>query len=148
MLWVILVLSIFTVADRIILTYRELRDAAARRSHEARRHAARPRALERVLLDLRARDLAYDLMVIAILAFVWLTPPDWLGDPDGARASGPIGWLLDDAMLTGVGIRDHAPQRLTIENSGSIRTIQALADSGLQHSRRARRARPGPASCR
>ena len=28
-LWVILVLSIFTVADRIILTYRELRDARA-----------------------------------------------------------------------------------------------------------------------
>ena len=24
-------------------------------------------------------------MVIAILAFVWLTPPDWLGDPDGHR---------------------------------------------------------------
>ena len=34
----------------------------------------------------------YDLMVVAILAFVWLTPPDWLGDP---MASGPglIGWL-------------------------------------------------------
>ncbi len=34
----------------------------------------------------------YDLMVIAILAFVWLTPPDWLGDP---MASGPglLGWL-------------------------------------------------------
>ncbi len=28
----------------------------------------------------------YDLMVIAILAFVWLTPPDWIGDP---TASGP-----------------------------------------------------------
>ncbi len=28
----------------------------------------------------------YDLMVIAILAFVWVTPPDWLGDP---MASGP-----------------------------------------------------------
>ena len=28
----------------------------------------------------------YDLMVIAILAFVWLTPPGWLGDP---MASGP-----------------------------------------------------------
>jgi len=28
----------------------------------------------------------YDVMVIAILAFVWLTPPDWLGDP---MASGP-----------------------------------------------------------
>ena len=28
----------------------------------------------------------YDLMVVAILAFVWLTPPAWLGDP---MASGP-----------------------------------------------------------
>ncbi len=28
----------------------------------------------------------YDLMVIAILAFVWLTPPEWLGDP---MAAGP-----------------------------------------------------------
>jgi hypothetical protein len=35
----------------------------------------------------------YDLMVIAILAFVWLTPPDWLGDPT-ARGHGPLGWLL------------------------------------------------------
>jgi hypothetical protein len=34
----------------------------------------------------------YDLMVIAILAFIWLTPPGWLGDP---MASGPglIGWI-------------------------------------------------------
>jgi hypothetical protein len=36
----------------------------------------------------------YDLMVIAILAFVWLTPPHWLGDPM-AQGSGPIGWLLN-----------------------------------------------------
>ena len=35
----------------------------------------------------------YDLMVIAILAFVWLTPPDWLGDPM-ASGSGPVGWLM------------------------------------------------------
>ena len=36
--------------------------------------------------------LPYDLWVIAILAFVWLTPPDWLGDP---TASGPglVGWI-------------------------------------------------------
>ncbi len=36
----------------------------------------------------------YDLMVIAILAFVWLTPPDWIGDP---TASGPglIGIILE-----------------------------------------------------
>ena len=35
----------------------------------------------------------YDLMVFAILGFVWLTPPDWLGDP---MASGPglAGWIL------------------------------------------------------
>jgi hypothetical protein len=35
----------------------------------------------------------YDLMVIAILAFVWLTPPSWLKDP---MASGPglIGLIL------------------------------------------------------
>ncbi len=35
----------------------------------------------------------YDLMVIAILAFVWLTPPDWLGDPM-ATGDGPVGWLV------------------------------------------------------
>jgi hypothetical protein len=33
-------------------------------------------------------------MVIAILAFVWLTPPDWLNDPM-ATGMGPIGWLLE-----------------------------------------------------
>jgi len=36
--------------------------------------------------------IPYDLMVLAILAFVWLTPPDWLGDPT-ARGLGLIGWL-------------------------------------------------------
>jgi len=35
----------------------------------------------------------YDVMVIAILAFVWLTPPDWIKDPM-AHGSGPIGWLI------------------------------------------------------
>jgi hypothetical protein len=37
--------------------------------------------------------LPFDLWVIAILSFVWLTPPSWLGDP---LASGPglVGWLL------------------------------------------------------
>jgi hypothetical protein len=38
--------------------------------------------------------LPYDLMVIAILAFVWLTPPDWLNDPM-AHGTGLVGWLLD-----------------------------------------------------
>ena len=36
----------------------------------------------------------YDLMVIAILAFVWLTPPAWLGDPT-AHGPGLIGWILE-----------------------------------------------------
>jgi len=36
----------------------------------------------------------YDAMVIAILAFIWLTPPDWLGDPT-ATGSGPLGYLAD-----------------------------------------------------
>ena len=36
--------------------------------------------------------IPYDLWVIAILAFVWLTPPDWLGDPT-ATGPGLIGWL-------------------------------------------------------
>ena len=36
----------------------------------------------------------YDLMVIAILAFVWLTPPDWLNDPM-ATGNGPIGWVIE-----------------------------------------------------
>jgi hypothetical protein len=34
----------------------------------------------------------YDLWVIAILAFLWLVPPAWLGDPM-ARDPGPIAWL-------------------------------------------------------
>jgi hypothetical protein len=35
----------------------------------------------------------YDLMVIAILAFIWLTPPSWIGDP---MASGPglLQWVF------------------------------------------------------
>jgi hypothetical protein len=39
----------------------------------------------------------YDLMVIAILAFIWLTPPGWLGDP---MASGPglIGWMMESLI--------------------------------------------------
>ena len=37
--------------------------------------------------------IPYDLMVIAILAFVWLTPPDWLGDPM-AHGSGLLGRIL------------------------------------------------------
>lgn len=76
-LWVILVLSIVTVANRIHYTYLVLN--------------ARPMPAGASLVTAvfwRAffwRDerttLPYDLWVIAILAFIWLTPPAWLRDP-------------------------------------------------------------------
>ena len=37
--------------------------------------------------------VAYDLWVIAILSFVWLTPPEWLGDPTGIDTWSVVGWL-------------------------------------------------------
>ena len=35
----------------------------------------------------------YDVMVVAILAFVWLTPPELLNDPM-VTDRGPIAWVL------------------------------------------------------
>jgi CDP-diacylglycerol--glycerol-3-phosphate 3-phosphatidyltransferase len=87
-LWVILVLSILTVANRIYYTYLRL-NGRPMPSHEGPAGV-----LNRALFwtDERA-TVAYDLWVAAILAFVWLTPPGWLGDP---TASGPglLGWLI------------------------------------------------------
>jgi CDP-diacylglycerol--glycerol-3-phosphate 3-phosphatidyltransferase len=93
-LWVILVLSVFSVADRVILTYRVLE----------RGTEERPAAIARAPLPIRMlwngffwtferATWQYDIMVIAILAFVWLVPPDWIRDPV-AHGYGPIGWLL------------------------------------------------------
>jgi CDP-diacylglycerol--glycerol-3-phosphate 3-phosphatidyltransferase len=80
-LWVILALSILAVANRIYYTYLALnrlpmpsRDGVA---------GVFTRAL--FWTDERA-TIPYDTWVLAILSFVWLTPPDWLGDP---TASGP-----------------------------------------------------------
>jgi len=80
-LWVILVLSILAVANRIYYTYLMLNGLAAPSRHGVR--GVFNRAF--FWTDERA-TLPYDIWVIAILAFVWLTPPDWLGDP---MASGP-----------------------------------------------------------
>ncbi len=87
-LWVILVLSIVTVADRIYFTWRELNGV---------RESEKPLVLKVLWraffwTDERA-SWQYDLWVIAILAFVWLVPPDWLGDPI-AGGRGMIGWIL------------------------------------------------------
>jgi CDP-diacylglycerol--glycerol-3-phosphate 3-phosphatidyltransferase len=86
-LWVILVLSILAVADRIYYTY-----LALNRLPMPKRTGPRG-VFNRAFFwtDERA-TLPYDLWVVAILAFVWLTPPGWLGDPM-ASGHGLIGWL-------------------------------------------------------
>ena len=80
-LWVVLVLSILAVANRIYYTYLMLNGLPTPSRQGVR--GVFNRAF--FWTDERA-TLPYDLWVIAILAFVWLTPPDWLGDP---MASGP-----------------------------------------------------------
>ena len=87
-LWVILILSIFTVANRIHYTYLVLNEKAVPRGSNV---------VSAVLwrgffwTDERA-TLPYDLWVIVILAFVWLTPPDWIRDPT-ATGAGVLGLL-------------------------------------------------------
>ena len=87
-LWVILILSVVTVANRIHYTYLELNAKPIPTGSNALT-AAFSRAF--FWRDERA-TLPYDIWVIAILAFVWLTPPDWLRDPTAAGL-GLWGWL-------------------------------------------------------
>ena len=95
-LWVILVLSVVTVVDRIYFTWRAL---------QAQEASATWLGQSLLTLPLRAvwhafywtfdrATWQYDLMVIAILSFVWLVPPGWIGDP---TASGPglIGIMIE-----------------------------------------------------
>ena len=86
-LWVIFVLSIVTVANRIYYTYLVLNGKPMPSVSGALGWFRRAFFWR----DERA-TLAYDLWVIAILAFVWLTPPDWLRDPT-AQGLGLIAWL-------------------------------------------------------
>jgi CDP-diacylglycerol--glycerol-3-phosphate 3-phosphatidyltransferase len=75
-LWVILVLSIVTVANRIYYTYLVLNKLPMPGNGSPAGIFWRAFFWR----DDRA-TLAYDLWVIAILGFVWLTPPDWIRDP-------------------------------------------------------------------
>ena len=86
-LWVILTLSILAVANQIYYTYLALNKL--------------PMPSKQGLGGLFNRaffwtdertTIPYDIWVIAILAFVWLTPPQWLGDP---MATGPglLDWI-------------------------------------------------------
>jgi phosphatidylglycerophosphate synthase len=80
-LWVVLVLSILAVWNRIYYTYLVLNN----RPMPSKDGVAGVFNRAFFWTDDRA-TVPYDLWVIAILAFVWLTPPGWLGDP---TASGP-----------------------------------------------------------
>jgi CDP-diacylglycerol--glycerol-3-phosphate 3-phosphatidyltransferase len=95
-LWVILVLSILAVENRIYYTYLALNN----RPMPSREGAAGVFNRAFFWTDERA-TVPFDLWVIAILAFIWFTPPGWLSDP---TASGPglltpgglsawLGWL-------------------------------------------------------
>jgi CDP-diacylglycerol---glycerol-3-phosphate 3-phosphatidyltransferase len=87
-LWVVLMLSILAVANRIYYTYLALNRLPMPSKHGA------AGVFNRAFFwtDDRA-TLPYDVWVIAILAFVWLTPPDWLGDPM-AHDAGLIAWVI------------------------------------------------------
>ena len=84
-LWVILTLSVLTVANRIYYTYLALNGLPM--PSKAGLRGAFNRAF--FWTDERT-TVPYDLWVITILAFVWLVPPDWLRDPT-ATGSGLIG---------------------------------------------------------
>jgi CDP-diacylglycerol---glycerol-3-phosphate 3-phosphatidyltransferase len=86
-LWVIFTLSILAVANRIYYTYLALNKLPM----PSRSGVAGVFNRAFFWTDERA-TLPYDLWVIAILAFVWLTPPDWLGDPT-ANGPGLIGLI-------------------------------------------------------
>src|SRR5262245_5351540 len=80
-LWVILALSVLAVANRIYYTYLALNRLPMPSKDGFQGFFNRAF----FWTDERA-TIPYDVWVLAILAFVWLTPPDWLGDP---MASGP-----------------------------------------------------------
>src|SRR5689334_16370891 len=93
-MWVILILSIFSVADRVILTYRVLERGTEERPAAITRSPLPVRMLWNAFFwTFERATWQYDIMVICILAFTWLTPPDWIGDPM-AHGLGPLGWLV------------------------------------------------------
>jgi CDP-diacylglycerol--glycerol-3-phosphate 3-phosphatidyltransferase len=92
-MWVILVLSVFSVADRVILTYRVLEEMPERPTSIARAPLPVRMLWNAFFWTFERATWQYDVMVIAILSFVWLVPPSWLGDPV-ASGAGPVGWLL------------------------------------------------------
>ena len=88
-MWVIGVLSVVTVVNRVQYTYLELNN----RPQPRRDGPSRIFVRAFYWMEDRA-TFAYDLWVIAILAFVWLVPPDWLADPMAPGGQSVIQWLM------------------------------------------------------
>ena len=80
-LWVILLLSIVAVWNRIYYTYLVLNNKPM-----PTRAGIRGFFNRAFFWTDERTTLPYDAWVIAILAFIWLTPPAWIGDPR------PPGW--------------------------------------------------------
>jgi CDP-diacylglycerol--glycerol-3-phosphate 3-phosphatidyltransferase len=87
-MWVILILSIVTVANRIHYTYLALNS----RPMPTGSNVVTGTFWRAFFWRDERTTLPYDLWVAAILAFVWLTPPDWLNDPT-AHGLGVWEWL-------------------------------------------------------
>jgi uncharacterized membrane protein YecN with MAPEG domain len=75
-LWVILVLSIVAVADRVYYTYLVLN----KKPMPTRQGLAGFFNRAFFWTDERA-TLTYDVWLLEMLPFLWLTPPEWIGDP-------------------------------------------------------------------
>ena len=88
-MWVIGVLSVVTVINRVIYTYRELNGMP-----QPSREGLGGLFVRAFYWTEDRATFAYDLWVIAILAFVWLTPPDWLADPMAVGDQGLLQWLF------------------------------------------------------
>jgi CDP-diacylglycerol---glycerol-3-phosphate 3-phosphatidyltransferase len=86
-LWVILALSILAVANRIYYTYLVLNAKPM-----PPRDGVKGFLWRAFFWTDERTTIPYDVWVIAILAFVWLVPPEWLRDPT-AHDAGVIAWL-------------------------------------------------------
>jgi CDP-diacylglycerol---glycerol-3-phosphate 3-phosphatidyltransferase len=87
-MWVVLVLSIVTVANRIHYTYLALEQKAI----PVGRNPLSAVFWRAFFWRDERTTVPYDLWVIAILAFVWLTPPEIIRDPT-AFGRGVLGLL-------------------------------------------------------
>jgi CDP-diacylglycerol---glycerol-3-phosphate 3-phosphatidyltransferase len=88
-LWVILVLSVLAVANRIYYTYLVLNGRPM-----PPRDGVTGFFWRALFWTDERTTIPYDVWVIAILAFVWLTPPQWVRDPM-AHDRGVIAWVAD-----------------------------------------------------